>query len=235
MPKEYTAITVLSDEYKEVDLAIGLDKLKAQIKNVSGGANKGINDIEVYARILKSEDFARAISHSRIPKKNMTYGEYLNKKDTIDAILDNINYNLSIKHQTLTISFTDCDPVIASQMLDSVTAHLQATITDHRHQVADAALRNATAELERAKKEYQELCNRYNAFVDSHINSQSELDIQEEKALEKECALYYNHLRNITNEYVRQLALKQRSFMSFAVVKYNTTPIKPNSFASHFA
>ena len=47
VPKEYTAITKLSDEYKEVDLAIGLDKIKAQIKNVSGGANKGLNDFEV--------------------------------------------------------------------------------------------------------------------------------------------------------------------------------------------
>ena len=152
VPKEYTAITKLSDEYKEVDLAIGLDKIKAQIKNVSGGANKGINDFEVYAKFLKSKDFARTISQSKIPKKNMTYGEYLNKKDTIDAILDNINYNLSVKHQTLTISFTDRDPVVAAQMLDSVTAHLQAIITDQRHQVAEAALISATAELERAKE-----------------------------------------------------------------------------------
>ena len=62
VPKEYTAITKLSDEYKEVDLAIGLDQIKAQINTVSGGANKGINDIEVYAKILKSKDCARAIS-----------------------------------------------------------------------------------------------------------------------------------------------------------------------------
>ena len=67
VPKEYTATIKLSDEYKEVDLAIGLDKIKAQLKNVSGEANRGINNIEVYAKILKSEDFARTISQSRIP------------------------------------------------------------------------------------------------------------------------------------------------------------------------
>ena len=235
VPKEYTAITKLSDEYKEVDIAIGLDQMKAQIKNVSGGANKGINDIEIYAKLLKSKDFARTISQSKIPEKNMTYGEYLNKKDTIDAILDNINYNLSVKHQTLTISFTDRDPVVAAQMLDSVTAHLQATITDQRHQVAEAALISATAELERAKRDYQELRHKYNAFVDSHLNLRKELWIQEENALKNECTHSYNHLRNITNELAREKALMQRAYMSFAVIQSNSTPLKPNSsFFSYF-
>lgn len=229
-PKEYTAITKLSDEYREVDLAIGLDKLKAQINNATGGANKGVNDIEVYAKILKSKDFARTISRSEIPEKNMTYGEYLNEKDTIDAILDNINYNLSVNHQTLTISFTDRDPVVAAQMLDSVTAHLQATVTDQRHKIAEAALKSATAELERAKKDYQELCRKYNAFADSHLNSLSEQRIQEEKALKNECALSYRHLRNITNEFAREKALMQRAYMSFAVIQSNSVPLKPNSF-----
>lgn len=230
VPKDYTAITKLSDEYREVDLAIGLDNTKAQINNITGSANKGINNIEVYAKILKSKDFARTISHSKIPEKGMTYGEYLNKEDTIDAILDNINYNLSVKHQTLTISFTDRDPVVAAQMLDSVTVHLQATVTDQRHQVAEAALKSATAELERAKRDYQELCHKYNAFADSHLNSLSEQRIQEENALKNECALSYRHLRDVTNEYVREKALMQRAYMSFAVIQSNSVPQKPNSF-----
>ncbi len=234
VPKEYTAITKLSDEYKEVDLAIGLDRVEAQIKIASGEANKGVNDIEVYAYFLKSRDVARAISRSRIPGKNMTYGEYLNTKDTIDAVLDNINYNLSDKHQTLTISFTDRDPVVAAQMLDSVTAHLQAAITAQRHQVAEAALKNATAELERAKRDYQELSYKYNAFVDSHRNSKSELEIQEEEALMNEYALSYRHLRNIANEYAREQALKQRAYLSFAVIQSNKVPTESNDHVANF-
>jgi oligosaccharide repeat unit polymerase len=229
VPKEYTAITKVSDEYREVDIAIGLDRIKAQIKNASGGANKGINDIGVYAKFLKSEDFAYTISQVRMPGKNMTYGEYLNKKDTIDAILDNINYNISYKDQTLTISFSDRDPVVAAQMLDSVTANLQAAITDHRHWVAEAALNNATAELERAKKDYQESCHRYSAFADSHRDLLTQSEIQEEKALKKDRTLSYNHLKNIANEYAREKALMQRAYMSFAVMRSNSTPLKPNS------
>lgn len=234
VPKEYTAITKVSDEYREVDIAIGLDRIKAQIKNASGGANKGINDIGVYAKFLKSEDFAHTISQVRMPGKNMTYGEYLNKKDTIDAILDNINYNISYKDQTLTISFSDRDPVVAAQMLDSVTANLQAAITDHRHRVAEAALNNATAELERAKKDYQESCHRYSAFADSHRDLLTQSEIQKEKALKKDCSLSYNHLKNIANEYAREKALMQRAYMSFAVIQFNSVPIKSNDHVANY-
>ena len=107
VPKKYTAITKLSDEYKEVDLAIGLDKYQAQLRDVSGKNNEGINDIEVYCKVLKSEDFARFLSHKIIPEKNITYGEYLEEEDTIDALLDNINYNYSNEQATLTIAFSD--------------------------------------------------------------------------------------------------------------------------------
>ena len=61
MPKEYTAITKLSDEYKEVDLAVGLDKIQARINELH--TNDGINDMEVYSKLLSTEDFARRISH----------------------------------------------------------------------------------------------------------------------------------------------------------------------------
>ena len=230
VPKEYTAITKVSDEYKEVDLAIGLDRIKSQIKNVSGRANKGINDIEVYAKVLKSSDFARSISKAKVPEKNMTYGEYLNEKDTIDAILDKINYNISYKDQTLTISFTDRDPVVAAQMLDSVTANLQATITDHRHQLSEAALKSAAAELERAKNDYLELRHKYSTFADTHRDLLTESEIQKEKALKNDCSLGYNRLRHIANEYVREKALKQRAYMSFAVIQSNSVPLKPNGF-----
>ena len=88
VPKEYTAITKVSDEYKETDLAIGMTSIKAQIKRAMGGDDIGMNDMTVDSKSLDSEDFARAISHKQVPGKNMTYGEYLGEKDTIEAIQD---------------------------------------------------------------------------------------------------------------------------------------------------
>lgn len=154
MPKEYTAVTKLSDEYKEMDLAIGLDDLKAHIKKVMGNANNGMNDMEVYCKVLKTEDFARSIAHKHVHGKKMTYGEYLGKKDTIAAVLNNINYNYSNRHVTLTIGFNDRDPLVAAQMLDSVTAHLQEVVTHNRYIIAEAAFRNAKKELDSTFTDY---------------------------------------------------------------------------------
>ena len=77
----------------------------------------------------------------------MTYGEYLACKDTINMIKDNIEYNISTKHQTLTIQFTDRDPVIAAQMLDSIVVMLQNFVTQTRHNISKAYLQNAKQEL----------------------------------------------------------------------------------------
>ena len=81
VPKDYTAVTKLSDEYKETELAIGFSSLKASLKNAMGGANTGMNDMEIYCKVLKTEDFARGLAQKHIPGKQMTYGQYVDKKD----------------------------------------------------------------------------------------------------------------------------------------------------------
>ena len=229
VPKKYTAITKLSDEYKETELAIGFNTIRAHLKDALGGANSGINDMEIYCKILKTEDFARSISHMQLAEKSMTYGEYLNEKDTIEAVQDNINYNYSNKQATLTVSFADKDPVIAAQMLDSVTAHLQEIITHYRQSNAQAALLNAQANVNAAKEKYKEAQARYNTFAESHTNPSSPIEEQEEQALAKECKTAYSIYHKAAVEYSRQLALKQRAYLSFAVIQNNTVPEKPDN------
>ena len=58
MPKEYAAVIKVSDEYKEVDLAIGLTRISAKINDALGTADKGINDLNVYSQAIRTEDFA---------------------------------------------------------------------------------------------------------------------------------------------------------------------------------
>lgn len=229
VPNEYTAITKLSDEYKEADLAIGLDNMKARIKNLMGEGNSGMNDMDVYCKFLKTEDFARELSHKQLPNMNMTYGEYLTEKDTIENILDRINYNYSSKQETLTITFTDKDPVIAAQMLDSITAQLQLIITQHRQSIANASLQNAEQKLSTIRLDYEQAQRDYATFADSHTNIKTQQYIQQEKALGQTVSITKNLYQKATEEYARQKALKQRSYMSFAVIQNNTTPLKPNS------
>ena len=228
VPKDYTAITKLSDEYKETELAIGFSNAKAYLKNAMGGANTGINDMEIYCKVLKTEDFAHDISQKQVPGKRMTYGQYLDKEDTIKAVLDRINYNYSNIETSLSISFTDRDPVVASQILDSITVHLQDIITLHRHTVIDSALHNAIRVMAATQAKYQQAIANYGRFIDSHNDISTNALIQQEKALENESKDAYALHEKAVEEYARQKALKERAYLSFAVIQDNTVPQHTN-------
>ena len=228
VPKEYTAITKLSDEYKEIDLAIGLNDMKANIRKLMGEGNSGMNDMALYCKILNTEDFARKLALKQVPNKNMTYGEYLTEKDTIENILERINYNYSSKQETLTISFTDKDPVIAAQMLDSITAQLQLIITQHRQSIANASLQNAEKNLSATRFQYEQAQKDYASFIDTHTDIKTQRYKQQEKALSQTVSITENLYQKATQEYARQKALKQRSYMSFAVIRSNTVPTESN-------
>lgn len=234
VPKDYTAITKLSDEYKETDIAIGLNNMKAHIRKLMSENNAGLNDMAVYCKILKTEDFARKLSHKQLPNKNMTYGEYLTEKDTIENILERINYNYSSKQETLTISFTDKDPVIAAQMLDSITAQLQLIITQYRQSIADASLQNAERNLYATKLHYEQAQKNYYTFVDTHTDIKTQQYKQQKKALSQTVSITENLYQEATQEYARQKALKQRSYMSFAVIRPNTVPTNSNDHVASY-
>ena len=228
VPKDYTAVTKLSDEYKETELAIGFSNAKAYLKNAMGGANTGMNDMEIYCKVLKTEDFAHNISQKQVPGKHMTYGQYVDKEDTIKAILDRINYNYSTIETSLSISLTDKDPVVASQMLDSITVHLQDIITQHRHTIVDSALHNAIRAMAATQVRYQQAIANYGRFIDSHTDISTNALKQQEKALENESKDAYALHEKAVEEYARQKALKERAYLSFAVIQDNTVPQHAN-------
>lgn len=234
MPKEYTAITKVSDEYKEMDLAVGLNMIKSQIKSAMNGDNNGLNDIEVYCRLLKTEDFAEAIAHKTIPGRNQTYGEYLGEKDIVKAVMKHINYNYHPKENTLTIGFTDSDAFIAYEMLDCVTLHLQEVITAHRHALATADLNNARERLSEASQRLKLAQATYNTFVDTHPSPASHQIRQQEAMLEKEVKSAYQRYREASDQYVRHKALQQRAYLSFTVIRNNTVPIEDSSHLASY-
>ena len=227
-PKTYSARTTISDEYKEMDLAVGLSIANAQIRDITGKANTGMNDMEVYCKILNTEDFARDLSHMQVPGKKTTYGEYQEETDTIKSILEKLEYSLQAKKSTLTISFTDRDPQVASQMLDSVTLLLQNKVTKNRHAMIQSAIDDASQTLDDATRKFKAAEAAYISFADGNTNARSQQASQEEKRLEQEVKIAEKHYHEATNHYVRQLALKQRSYMSFATVKNNTLPRSDN-------
>ena len=229
VPKDYTAFTKLSDEYKETELAIGLNAIQAHIKEVTGSADSGINDMEIYSKVLKSADFARCIAGKTVSGKGITYGAYLDEEDIIEAVQDAIVYNYIHSQQTLSISFTDRDPVVASQMLDSVTVELQRIITRHRREIIAAALKNAEKEVGRTKKKYELALQRYAGFTDSHTKVKTPTMKLQEQALGDELKNAQSFYRKASENYVRQEALSQRYQMAFAVIQDNTMPQTANN------
>lgn len=227
VPTEYRATTEVSDEYKEVELAIGLNSQKAYIRNITKAANKSLNNMESYSKLLKTDDFARSIAQKQVPGKGMTYGEYIGADDTIEVVKSHIEYNYHWRNETLVMGFTDRDPVVASQMLDSVTHQLQTTITSYRHYMADADLKNAEKELQLAGEKYKQAQVAFASFSDSNANLKSARVQEEARALEQELSLAYKHYEETTTQYARHLALKQRSYLSFTVIKANSIPHQP--------
>lgn len=224
VPKDYTAFTKLSDEYKETELAVGLSVIQAHIKEVTGSADSGINDMEIYSKVLKSADFARCIAGKTVSGKGITYGAYLDEEDTIEAVQDAIVYNYIHSQETLSISFTDRDPVVASQMLDSVTVELQRIITRHRREIIAANLKNAEKEVSQTKQKYDQALQRYVVFADSHTKVKTPTMKLQEQALEEELKNAQSFYRKATENYVRQEALSQRYQMAFAVIQDNSVP-----------
>lgn len=223
VPHKYAAKVKLCDEYKETDLAVGLDQLSAKIKKMMN-SNVGINDMEVYANVLNSDEFARKISHKKLEGRNATYGEYLNTDDTIGTIKDNIYYNYSSRKNTLIIQFTDDNPEIAAQMLDSVTVELQKFISEKRRFIATKKFDNETALLSSAKESMEKSRNDYGSYADSHRNTKTE-------SVRQEMNLFQGILENSQKEYensvrqsVRQKMLSKRSYSSFAIIRSNTVP-----------
>ena len=229
VPKDYTAFTKLSDEYKETELAVGLNAIQAHIKEVTGSADSGINDMEIYSKILKSADFARCIAGKTVSGKGITYGVYLDEEDIIEAVQDAIVYNYINSQETLSISFTDKDPVVASQMLDSVTVELQRIITRHRREMIAAALKNAEKAVSQTKKKYDQALQRYVVFADSHTKVKTPTMKLQEQALGDELKNAQSFYRKASENYVRQEALSRRYQMAFAVIQNNTVPQTANN------
>lgn len=230
VPKYYRAQTIVSDEYKETDLGVGLTQFSAHIRNLIGGVRTGVNDVEVYARILKTYDFAKKIANVRVPGRNVRYADYLGEKDTLDAIRDNIEYNISRKKALLTVAFSDRDPLVASQMLDSVMVYLQADITKARRDMSVALMNNSLKDRYNAAVAYKRAQREYSSFVDSHFDMQTEEDKSKEESLRKNVDKFFDAYNTAAEACVRNEMLSKRSYFSFAVLDKNTVPTETSSY-----
>ena len=55
---------------------------------------------EIYAKILKSYDFAQKIANIKIPAKGIKYADYLNEEDTLKIQTLESQYQVTIKRSS---------------------------------------------------------------------------------------------------------------------------------------
>ena len=234
MPKEYAAQIKISDEYKEADLAVGLNNISAKMREMMGAANQGINDIEVYCKVLKTNDFAKEISQIKLPCHKKTYGQYLVNVDTVEAVKKNIEYNISTKEQTLTIQFVDKDPLVATLMLDSVVSRLQNFVTKKRKEVFKAQLANVDRERKIAAERYRAAWHKYAIYADTHNEEVTEEGRLYKNMLERNVKETFNSYVSAAEQYFRYQALVKRVYASFSVIKANEVPLRPINYLSRY-
>lgn len=236
VPKEYAAQVKLSDEYKETDLAIGLTKKSVRLRQLNL-QNKGINNMEVYAKILTSENFCKTIADNPIPEKGITYGTWIinNRKfweapDTTELIKQRISYSQNREYRTLYIQLKDSDPVVAARMLDIVVNNLQEAITTARKKNAASNYGYMKKELARAEKEYHEAQKNYASLKDSHHFLHDENMKMRIEKMENDVFMKHKAFQTISDQCSRQQALMQKATFSFTVIKSNTVPAENDSY-----
>ena len=191
IPNEYAAQAKISDEYKTTDLLVGLNSANVLLRdlNVNHG-NEGTDDIEIYSKVLKSEDFINEIAHVFIPKYNQNYLDYLannykrplwerpfyrhnpsakgHEQEIKEIIKNNIRYNFSTNPQTLEIQVKDQNPQVAAVVLEQTLSHLKSNIERLRTHRAIIDKENAATKRKEASLEYQKAKRNYDNFADSH-------------------------------------------------------------------
>lgn len=245
IPNEYAAQAKIADEYKTTDLLIGLNSINVMMRDLNpNSGNNGIDNIDVYSKILQSKDFIKRIGQFSVRKYKQSYFDYLSthyrhpfweqlfspsspspqeQEDAIyEIIQENLHYYLSSKSQTLEIQITDQDAEVAADVLDQTLSILKEEIERLRSHRATADKENAAKNRKEACMAYQQAKSEYEQFADSHTNASSEYAVSRLAHLKKDYELKYDIYRNASEEYARADYLTKKENYSFEIVKkYN--------------
>ena len=195
MPKQYAAQAKISDEPKETDLLIGLNDMTAWINKGSiPNANKdGINSPEVYSKILYSQDFIIDISKTQIKKYQSCLFDYIKTyyKPTLlkkfislvsedknnealniyESIRNNIQYSITPFNHTITIQYSDTDPIVAYTITNAIIEQLQRKVTSQKQSHLIQNFKDATVQRKQIGIKCHQLQRQYADYVDKNTDA----------------------------------------------------------------
>lgn len=232
LPSKYAAQVVISDEPKQTDILVGLNQFSAWVNNGTMPQNKlGLDNAEVYPKLLKSPDFIQELSTIQLPEQNCTLAEYISKdKDNPhEHINNNIQYSIKPFIHTITIQYTDKKPSVAYTVLDSLVFILQNRLKQRKVAINRQYLENAQNTLKEAEKKYKEIQQQYATFAD--MESDITLPSYQSKLsnIKKDRDNAFSLYQSAYQKVMRYEYLIRKENTSFSVVKQNYKPVSPIS------
>lgn len=247
LPKLYHASVVVSDETKEMTIAVGLTRSMA---NKDNDKVRPVDNPDVYHRILESPDFLAALGRTCIGSR--TYAEHLESEmefaggntllpassvacdpmemqlpQDLENIRNHIRHSENRKARTIQVSVYDRNPNVAALMANSTIELLQEFIRIKKTQLALSEERSLDAECTKAYADYERARMAYGAYADSHCDAVADSVIVRREQLKKEVDLRYKQYTKASEKHLRSKFLLHQSPPSFTRVCNATVPVEP--------
>lgn len=149
------------------------------------------------------------------------------QKAVVDKAKQNINCDVDLKTQLITIVVKDQDRMICAQVADSARAKLQDFITNYRTNKARNDLDYYTRLTDEARVAYEDATNKYSLYVDAHKNSILQSFITERDKLENDMQMKYNTYSAMSTQLEAAKAKVQERTPAFTLLQGASVPIKP--------
>lgn len=228
VPAYYCARTTISDEYRETDLAVGLDVIKANMRMFMEQNSSDINSIELYGKALETTDYA--INMAQVELHNgLTYAQYINEEDTLKEILSNVRSAVIGRQQILKVEFRDKDPLVAYTMLNASVEYLEELLNTRKKEKRQNSVDNQQKKHQLYLERFLKAQKDFNEYASTHINinkpsCQDTLDY-----LANELSQARSELSTAKVELTRAKMLVNQNNNHFTIVEHATVPTKKDS------
>lgn len=228
VPAYYCARTTISDEYRETDLAVGLDIVKANMRMFMEQNSSDINSIELYGKALETTDYANKMARVEL-HNGLTYAQYINEKDTLEEILNNVRSAVNGRQQILKIEFKDKDPLVAYTMLNASVEYLEELLNTRKREKRQNSIENQQKKYQLYQERFLAAQEEFNKYSATHLNINKPSHQDTLDNLSRELSQARTELTTAKVELTRAEMLLEQNNNHFTIVEHATVPTQKDS------
>ena len=228
VPAYYCARTTISDEYRETDLAVGLDIVKANMRMFMEQNSSDINSIELYGKALETTDYANKMARVEL-HNGLTYAQSINEKDTLEEILNNVRSAVNGRQQILKIEFKDKDPLVAYTMLNASVEYLEELLNTRKREKRQNSIENQQKKYQLYQERFLAAQEEFNKYSATHLNINKPSHQDTLDNLSRELSQARTELTTAKVELTRAEMLLEQNNNHFTIVEHATVPTQKDS------